>query len=286
MADNKGNINTFNVSNSVQKKEKELLGVLTKYGHGNLVDDSYNDFIQSAGVEPDIELERAYKRTLTLKYEGVDKRLQSASKDGNANNPVVQGLAGYLIPSKESAFKSRAVERANQLHEFSADFLGDQKPSESLNVANLLSPRLDDIYTSEARDFTHGLDERSKQIIETIFELDSSPEGIKDHSDQESKLLYLLRVSEELDFRMRAAEFLSEESGLSQDDQYIAQTFFDFINDELKPNLGNSALEQHVLEQSEQLKQNLLRAKTPEDHAQLEKDAIEAAPNVTTLHND
>ncbi len=286
MVDNSGNIYAFNAANPAQKKEKELLGMLAKFGHGNLVNDSYNDFIQSTGIEPDIELERAYKRALTLKYDGVDKTLQSASKGGNASNPIVQALAGHLIPSKESAFKSRAVERANRLHEFSADFLGDQKPSKSLDVANLLTPRLDDIYASEASDFTHGLDERSKQIIETVFDLDTAPEAMKTLSDQEAKLLYLQRVSEELSARTQAAEFLSEEVGLGQDEQYVAQTFLDFINDELKPNFGHSALEQRILEQSEALKQKLLVAKTPEDHTQLEQDAIDAAPNVTTLHHD
>ncbi|MGN7437385.1 MAG: hypothetical protein ACTHOO_01985 [Alcanivorax sp.] len=286
MVDDTGNIRSFNAGNPEQKKERELQGVLTKYGHGNLVNDSYNDFISNTGIQPDKELERAYKRTLTLKYGGVDESIQSASKGANANNPIVQGLVGHLIPSKEAAFKSRAIKRANELHQFSEDFLGDQKPSSSLNVANLLSPTLDDLYYSEASNFTNGLDERSKQIIETIFKLDSSPDDIKDLNDQEAKLLYLLRVSEELDTRTQAAEFLSEETGLNRDDQFVMQSFLNFVNDELKPNFGDSALEKKILKQSEELRQKLSTAKTPEDHAQLEKEAIEAAPNVTSLHND
>ncbi len=286
MVDDTGNIRSFNAGNPEQKKERELQGVLTKYGHGNLVNDSYNDFISNTGIQPDKELERAYKRTLTLKYGGVDESIQSASKGANANNPIVQGLVGHLIPSKEAAFKSRAIKRANELHQFSEGFLGDQKPSSSLNVANLLSPTLDDLYYSEASNFTNGLDERSKQIIETIFKLDSSPDDIKDINDQEAKLLYLLRVSEELDTRTQAAEFLSEETGLNQDDQFVMQSFLNFVNDELKPNFGDSALEKQILKQSEELRQKLSTAKTPEDHAQLEKEAIEAAPNVTSLHND
>ncbi len=286
MVDKSGKVHAFNAGNTEQKKEKELLGVLTKYGHGNLVNDSYDAFLQDTDIEPDIELERAYKRTLTLKYDGVDRTLQSASKDGNANNPIVQGLAGHLIPSKERAFKSRATQRANQLHDFSTHFLGNQKPSKSLNVANLLSPRLDDIYSSEPSDFTNGLDERSKKIIETLFELDNAPENIKTSDDQESKLLYLYRVSEELETRTQAVEFLSQETGLSQQDKYVSQTFIDFVNDELKPNLGNSTLEQQILAQSDKLKHVLKIGRTVENHIQEEKATIEASPNVTSLHND